>query len=65
MQSFPNIERSAFRPAEYVGYARGVWRIKRVVGYGWRAAPVDGTRDAFMRHTLEGVSAHLSTLAEA
>lgn len=30
MRSLLNIERSAFRPGEYVGYARGVWRITAV-----------------------------------
>lgn len=28
MQSLPNIEKSAFRHGEYVGYAQGVWRIQ-------------------------------------
>lgn len=36
-----NIERSAFRPGEYVGYLNGVWRIKRVAAtnaqLGWVA----------------------------
>lgn len=29
MRNLPNIEPSAFRPGEYVGYARGVWQITR------------------------------------
>ncbi len=29
MQSFPNIEKSALRRGEYVGYADGVWRITK------------------------------------
>ena len=31
-----NIELSAFRPREYVGYARGVWRI---MPYGRKGSP--------------------------
>lgn len=29
MENYSHIERSAFRKGEYVGYAQGVWRIKR------------------------------------
>ena len=29
MTSFPNIEKSAFGPGEFVGYAGGVWLITR------------------------------------
>ena len=29
MKDLPNIEKSAFRPGEYVGYAHGVWRIMK------------------------------------
>ncbi len=36
---YHNIERSAFRPHAYVGYARGVWHIARSVECRgrWRA----------------------------
>lgn len=32
-----NIEKSGFRKGEYVGYANGVWRIRKLPG-GWRSA---------------------------
>jgi hypothetical protein len=41
-QSFPNIEKSAFRRGEYVGYAHGAWRITGRSGE-WRATPNAGT----------------------
>lgn len=41
MKSLPNIERSAFRRFEYVGYADGVWHIKRS-GTGWLAVKTLG-----------------------
>lgn len=47
MKSYTNIEKSAFRKGEYVGYGGGrVWRIKRVgsylKGHVWRAEPTTG-----------------------
>lgn len=27
--NLPNIEKSAFRPGEYIGYSDGVWRIQK------------------------------------
>lgn len=37
MPSFPNINKSAFRKGEYVGYSAGaVWRIRRS-GRNWQA----------------------------
>ena len=36
MQNLPNIEKSAFRHGEYVGYGGGnVWKIKRDPSSGW------------------------------
>jgi hypothetical protein len=38
MQSLPNVEKSAFRPREYVGYGGGiVWRIRKHGCGGWEA----------------------------
>jgi hypothetical protein len=35
MKNYPNIERSAYRPGEYVGYANGFWVIRKSNGsYG-------------------------------
>ncbi len=36
MKDLPNIERSAFKRGQYVGYGAGVWRIFRW-GNEWRA----------------------------
>lgn len=60
-----NVERSGFRPGEYVGYVSGaVWRIKRRLGGGWVAnRTVDGLADAgagfVFAATLAGVAARL------
>ena len=37
MTQYLNIDKSAFRRGEYVGYADGVWRIKRRGSAGWEA----------------------------
>lgn len=40
MRYLPNIEKSAFRRGEYVGYANGVWNIYKINcsrAYSWRA----------------------------
>lgn len=39
MKSLLNIEKSAFRPGQYVGYCHGLWRIIRSAagGGGWFA----------------------------
>jgi hypothetical protein len=29
MKNLPNIDKSTFRPDQYVGYAKGVWYIRR------------------------------------
>lgn len=34
---YHNIERSGFRRGEYVGYAHGVWHIRRINGRQWEA----------------------------
>ena len=37
MKDLHNIEKSAFRRGEYVGYARGkVWRISKTAYGGWK-----------------------------
>lgn len=61
MQDLPNIEKSAFRPGQYVGYAAGVWYIAHYGNKGalnyWRATrTLDGK-------TIYGPTlAHLSTV---
>lgn len=42
MKNLHNIEKSAFRPGQYVGYAYGVWSIARA-GKTWRAVHRDDT----------------------
>jgi hypothetical protein len=35
MKNYPNIEKSGFHQGQYVGYAKGVWRItKSTSSYG-------------------------------
>ena len=62
MKYFPNIEKSAFRPREYVGYAAGsVWRIRKHGCGGWEGRENGG--DRYMRRaTLEAVSEALTGL---
>jgi len=47
------IEKSSFRPGEYVGYCDGPWRITRCA-VGWKATRQDAT-DSFSSSTLEGI----------
>ena len=46
-----NIEKSAFRRNEYVGYAHGVWHISHSNG-GWTAIHTDGVSGPFGKHCL-------------
>lgn len=61
MKAFLNIERSAFRPGEYVGHADGTWRIQRINSARgkWQASRV-GEKLIFGK-TLSEVSEKLST----
>ncbi len=63
-KALPNIEKSAFRRGEYVGYAHGVWRIKRAADprFGvWVAVHRDDpNRTPLAAGTLEGISQKLS-----
>jgi len=67
MQGMPsciNIERSAFRKGEYVGYAHGVWTITKTNStYGnWIARDRDGNRPAIYAFRLAELSDKLSAL---
>lgn len=72
-RSFSNIEKSAFHRGEYVGYARGVYRIAKTnSSYGnWWAQPVplyasDGTlRPTLYAMRLSEMNAKLSALNSA
>lgn len=62
MKNFHNIDKSAFRQGEYVGYAAGtVWRIRRCEN-GWCASQRNGGQ-LFTRRTLAEISAGLYVTA--
>lgn len=42
MKSLTNIEKSAFRRGEYVGYCQGAWRIRRSSDYWVAIRQSDG-----------------------
>lgn len=52
----PNIEKSAFRKGEYVGYCNGAQRIRRT-GKGWQTYALGSSKGVF-------VPAYGRTLAE-
>jgi len=55
------IEKSGFRPGEFVGYCDGAWRIKKA-GNLWEARKNDGA-DYFRARTLDGIGAGLDERA--
>jgi len=60
-----NIEKSAFRPREYVGYAAGrVYRVRKHGCGGWEAIERDGA-DYQRAETLTALSAKLDKLGNA
>jgi hypothetical protein len=66
MKDLPNIEKSAFRKGEYVGYSNGVWNVRKVsTSYGnWSARHRDNNRMPLVfGFTLEEVSRKLTDLA--
>lgn len=56
------IEKSGFRPGEYVGYCDGVWRIRRRSDGIWRATKNDSS-DAFGARTLNDIGKGLDERA--
>lgn len=57
-----NIEKSAFRKGEHVGYCGGTWRIRRNAK-GWIATVQTGTgRKPIKAATLAGISEALTAL---
>ena len=65
MKNYLNIDKSAFRKGEYVGYSNGVWLItKSSSSYGnWCARKRDDTREPLVfAFTLAGISDKLSNL---
>lgn len=71
---YHNIERSGFRRGEYVGYAHGVWRIRRIATRGgrktsrWEASfPCilrADYRPAIVARTLRDLSTRLAAYVE-
>jgi hypothetical protein len=64
MQSMHNIEKSAFRRFEYVGYGGGqVWRVRKHGCGGWEACPQDqffGCEGSLRAATLGAISTLLA-----
>jgi hypothetical protein len=68
MKNYPNIEKSAFRRGEYVGYSSGkVFRItKSNSSFGnWHAANRDNRDEQLFAFGLDSLSAKLEKLSEA
>ena len=66
MRNYPNIERSAFRKGEYVGYCEGkVYRIRKTnSSFGtWFAYDRDNYNDQIFAFGLESMSNKLQTKA--
>lgn len=61
---YHNIERSGFRRGEYVGYAHGVWHIRRINGRQWEAIfpciHAADYRPAIVARTLREISLRLT-----
>lgn len=61
MRDLHNVEKSTFRKGEYVGYANGVWRIRKRAGGAWRGdkdgASVYGATLADISSELDAVDA--------
>ena len=56
------IEKSGFRPGEYVGYCDGAWRIRLSKNDGWEARKNDGA-DYFRASSLDGIGRGLDQRA--
>ncbi len=66
MPAFPNLERSAFRPGEYVGHACGPWHVSRSNGRRgpWLAVhAMDATALPVYAPTLAEISRRLAAFA--
>ena len=57
MKSYTNIEKSAFRKGEYVGYCAGrIYHIRKSAGGYWFARNRDDSKDHFFAFGLESMS---------
>jgi len=60
MKNYPNIEQSAFRKGEYVGYCEGrVYLIAKLGGVYWRAINQSDSADQIYAFGLEAMSLKL------
>ena len=71
MKNLPNIEKSAFRRFEYVGYSSGrnghVWRVRKHGCGGWEACHADsffGAESGLRAPTLAKISEMLAVEGE-
>jgi hypothetical protein len=64
MKAYPNIEKSAFRRGQYVGYAKGVWTItKSSSSYGcWFAVHQEYPKFTIHTWTLDTMSRRLTEM---
>lgn len=64
MKNYPNIEKSGFHQGQYVGYAKGVWRItKSTSSYGrWFAVHQEFPKFAIYAWTLDQMSRRLTEM---
>lgn len=66
MKSYPNIDKSAFRKGEYVGYCEGkVYRIRKAERGYWFAYNRDDYSDQVFAFGLESMSNKLQAKATA
>lgn len=59
MKALHNIEKSAFRHGEYVGYSDGPWRIVKI-NKVWRCIHAQGKHWSIEAKTLEELSKQLA-----
>lgn len=64
MRSYPNIDKIRNRRGEYIGYANGVWRIRRGKS-GWQATKPDDEARVIRADTLAALSVALEQLSSA
>lgn len=68
MKAFTNIEKSAFRRGEYIGYADGPWRVMRSKFYlgakpvRWTAIHLGRKHSTLYGQTLTEISKQLSEI---
>jgi hypothetical protein len=64
MRDLQNIDKSTFRPGEYIGYAHGVWRVVKVSNSTWRATNRENPLKSLTARTLTDLSALLAKVTK-